>query len=78
MADFDQATYQPQEADIYIQEVRAGRFTIHRYQSGRWERIEPVYSKQELEGLISVMQFLGESKSKRRYYRPLYRYHIKA
>lgn len=69
--------YQPLIGDIYTLEVRAGRFTIHRFDGERWEQLGAGYSKQDLDGLISVMQFLGESKGKRHYYRPLLKYHVK-
>jgi hypothetical protein len=70
MAEFDQNTYQPQEGDLYIQEVRDGRFTIHRYDGQTWEQLGAGYSEQDIKTLIAPMAFLGESKGKRQYYRP--------
>lgn len=77
MASFDQTTYLPQEGDIYIKKVRVDRFTIHRYDGVRWEQLGGHYNEQDINGLVSVMQFLGKSTSKRRYYRPLLRYGVK-
>ena len=70
MAEFDQETYQPQEGDLYIQEVRAGRFTIHRYDGEIWEQLGAGHSEQDIKTLVAPMTFLSESRSKRQYYRP--------
>jgi len=70
MADFNQDTYQPMDGDLYIVEVRTGRFTMYRYSFQSWEQLGAGHSKQDVEALVAPMQFLGESKGFRRYYRP--------
>jgi hypothetical protein len=70
MADFDQSTYQPIDGDLYIQEVRTGRFTIYRYSFGSWEQLGAGHSEQDIKTLTEPLQLLGESKGFRRYYRP--------
>lgn len=70
------ADYQPVEGDIYIQEVRAGRFTIHRFDGEHWSQMTTI-DEQERQALISVMQFLGSGKGRRRYHRPLLQYRVK-
>ena len=61
---------EPMAGDIYIQEVRAGRFTIHRYDGQNWQQLGGSFSEQEIKALVAPMQFLFESKGFRRYYRP--------
>jgi|GraSoi_2013_60cm_1033757.scaffolds.fasta_scaffold06908_1 hypothetical protein len=70
MADFDQNTYQPIAGDMYILEIRSGRFIIHRYDGQIWQQLGAGHSKEDIQALIAPMQFLGKSKGKRRYYRP--------
>ena len=70
MAEFNQDTYQPESGDLYIQEVKAGRFTIYRYSFGSWEQLGAGHSEQDIKKLVEPMQFLGENKGKRQYYRP--------
>src|SRR5260221_2645564 len=70
MAEFNQDTYQPMDGDLYIQEVKAGRFTIYRYSFGSWEQLGAGHSEQDIKTMTSPMQLLGESKGKRQYYRP--------
>ena len=70
MADFHQDTYQPMDGDLYIQEVRAGRFTIYRYSFQSWEQLGAGHSEQDIKAMIAPMQLLGESVGHRRYYRP--------
>ncbi len=60
---------QPEEGDIYTLEIRAGHFTAHRYTGEQWEQIAAL-SEQDTQQLVQPMHFLGESKGKRRYYRP--------
>jgi len=60
----------PEEGDIYTLEVRAERFTIHRYNSNTWEQQGSGLSREDIATLVHSMQFLGETKGKRRYYRP--------
>src|SRR6266851_3630328 len=63
-------TYQPIDGDLYIQEVRAGRFTIHRYSFQSWEQLGAGYSEQDIQVMTAPMQFLWVSEGHRRYYRP--------
>lgn len=70
MAAFDQETYQPLEGDIYTLEVRAGRFTIHRYDGQSWQQLGAGHSEQDIQALISRMDYLGRSRGYREYYRP--------
>ncbi len=70
MAEFNQDAYQPMDGDLYIQEVRTGRFTIYRYSFGSWEQLGAGHSEQDIKTLVGPMEFLGESKGFRRYYRP--------
>jgi hypothetical protein len=69
MAAFDQGEYQPIADDIYIQAVRAGRFNVHWHDGQAWQQLISI-SEQEAQALVAPMQFIGESKSKRQYYRP--------
>ena len=70
MAAFDQEAYQPIAGDLSIQEVRAGRFTIHRYDGQSWQQLGAGHNEQDIKALVAPMEFLGESKDKRQYYRP--------
>ncbi len=70
MAAFDQEEYQPTAGDIYIQEVRTGRFTIHRYDGQNWQPLGAGHREQDILALVASMEFLGEGKGKRQYYRP--------
>ena len=67
--DFDQNTYQFMAGDLYIQEVRVDHFTIHRYTGENWEHLGGGHCEQDIKTLTASMQFLGESKGFRRYYR---------
>jgi hypothetical protein len=69
-ATFDQEAYQPQEGDIYIIEVRLERYTIHRWDGESWQQLGAGHSEQDILALVAPMQFLGESKGHRLYYRP--------
>jgi hypothetical protein len=61
--------YQAQDGDLYLQEVRSGRFTIHRYSNGTWEQWAAL-SAQDAQVLVAPMQPLGRTQSMRLYYRP--------
>lgn len=61
--------YEPLAGDIYLQEVRTGRFTVHRYDGQGWEQIAAL-SEQEARQLTARMEFVYESRGKRQYYRP--------
>jgi hypothetical protein len=68
--------YQPIEGDIYIQEVRVGRFAVYRCTGKAWD-YQTSISEQEVNLLIQNMQFMGESRIKsrdgtgqRQFYRP--------
>ncbi len=63
-------TYQPIDGDLYIQEVRTGHFTIHRYSFQSWEQLGAGHSEQDIQVMTAPMQFLWESEGHRRYYRP--------
>ena len=56
--------------DIYIVEVRTGVFTIHRYDGESWDQLGAGHTEQDIQTLVASMEFLGEGKGKRRYYRP--------
>ena len=68
MAAFDQEEYQPTAGDISIQEVRTGRFTIHRYDGQNWQQLGAGHREQDILALVAPMEFLGESKGKRQYW----------
>src|SRR5260221_13557398 len=70
MADFDQNTYQPISGDMYILEIRSGRFIIHRHDGRICQQLGAGHSKGDIQALIAPMQFLGKSKGKKRYSRP--------
>jgi hypothetical protein len=63
--------WQPQEGDLYIQEVTAGHFTIHRYQGGQWEQMQGGFSEQDIQDIQAALARFGFSSSQghRRYYR---------
>jgi hypothetical protein len=61
--------YQPDQGDVYIQEVKAGRFTIHRFYNGEWAQWAAL-SAQEAQLLVDPMHPLGRTQSMRLYYRP--------
>lgn len=61
--------YEPLAGDIYLQEVRVGRYTTHRYDGQSWEQVAAL-SEQEARTLTARMEFVYESRGKRRYYRP--------
>lgn len=62
--------YQPIAGDIYILEVRAGRFTIHHYDGQDWKQLGAGHNEQDIKALIAPMEFLWESPGHRWYYRP--------
>ena len=66
----DPELYIPEVDDIYILEVKAGRFTVHRYYEWDWEQLGASFSEQEITTLTAPMRFLFETKGFRRYYRP--------
>jgi hypothetical protein len=61
--------YEPLAGDIYVLEVRTGRFTVHRYDGQSWEQTAAL-SEPEVHQLTAPMEFVYESRDKRRYYRP--------
>ena len=62
--------YQPQEGDIYTLAVHEGRYIIRRYDGVNWEQLGGGHSEQDIAALVAPMQFVGESKGHRWYYRP--------
>jgi hypothetical protein len=59
----------PEEGDVFTLETD-GRFTLSRYQGGQWEQVGGDHNATDIEILVRPLQFLGESKGRRRYYRP--------
>ena len=64
-----EAQIQPQEGDIYVIEVRGDRYNIYRHDGEQW-RYQINWGEEDTQALVSPMQFLGETKGHRRYYRP--------
>lgn len=58
-----------QLGDIYIQEAQAERFALWRNTEAGWDYIG-LLSKQEADVLVKPMEFLRDTPSGHRFYRP--------
>lgn len=61
---------QLQAGDLYVLEVKAGRFIIRQFDGQTFVQLGGGHSEEDIKIMTAPMRLLGESEVHRRYYRP--------